>query len=230
MYKVSQVWELQSCLDSLILLLCLYGRISKMIRKVFLFFFFSFSRLIFMVHILKLTVLEILVIFLFAEHRSFFLGYLVHLKSTVGDSGSYPVQWKSQVSPVACKILLSLSACFVLQEMQYGIKILVPKPKTQAEVCQRLNGVTTWILNLTPLLLLSRSTKYAVYFQVNHLCTLNDKDLYIWVPYKNMQHSRRQIYSHLSLTDTYVFGLLDFVFSLLAFYSSIYRRRCTKSV
>lgn len=89
MYKVSQVWELQSCLDSLILLLSLYGRISKMIRKVF--FFFSFSRLIFMVHILKLTVLEILVIFLFAEHRSFFLGYLVHLKSTVGDSGSYPV-------------------------------------------------------------------------------------------------------------------------------------------
>lgn len=40
MYKVSQVWELQSCLDSLILLLCLYGRISKMIRKVFFFFFF----------------------------------------------------------------------------------------------------------------------------------------------------------------------------------------------
>lgn len=91
MYKVSQVWELQSCLDSLILLLRLYGRISKMIRKVFVFFFFSFFRLIFMVHILKLTVLEILVIFLFAEHRSFFLGYLVHLKSTVGDSGSYPV-------------------------------------------------------------------------------------------------------------------------------------------
>lgn len=40
MYKVSQVWELQSCLDSWILLLSLYGRISKMIRKVFFFFFF----------------------------------------------------------------------------------------------------------------------------------------------------------------------------------------------
>lgn len=42
-----------------------------------------------MAHIQKLTVLEILVIFLFAEHRSFLLGCLVHMKSTIGDSGSY---------------------------------------------------------------------------------------------------------------------------------------------
>lgn len=41
-------------------------------KKQAVLLFFSFSRLIFMVHTQKLTVLEILVMFLFANHRSFY--------------------------------------------------------------------------------------------------------------------------------------------------------------
>jgi len=86
--------------------------------------FFSVSRSIFMVHTRKPTVLAILVMFLFADHRSFFWNNAskpqwVILALTLRNAGAKNESYGHtfSLSSTACKALLYLSPCSTFQEM-----------------------------------------------------------------------------------------------------------------